>query len=161
MNTFYELIGEGTENLTAGQMMLRSLIIFLIGLLFIRLAGRRSFGMRSAFDNVIGILLGAILSRAVVGASPFWPTVCAALVIAALHRLFAWISIYSDGFGGLIKGNPKVIYKDGRLSHDNMKRCLITDKDLVEGLRKQGNTERLEDVKAVYVERDGTLSVVK
>src|SRR5450759_3500327 len=113
MNWFYQLIGEGNDPNTY-QMAIRAFIIFIIALVFIRLSGRRTFGMFSPFDNVICVLLGAILSRAVTGASPFFPTIVAALVIVLLHRLFAWIALYNDVFGCLIKGHATVIYKYGK-----------------------------------------------
>src|ERR1035437_4124245 len=160
MNEFYQFIGEGKE-LNTLQMAIRAFIIFLIALAFIRFSGRRTFGMLSPFDNVISILLGAILSRAVIGASPFLPTVIAAFVIVVLHRLFAWISLYNDVFGSLIKGNAKIIYKDGEIIRNNMKRFYITDKDLLEGIRLQGNVESLDEIKSAYIERDGKISIIK
>src|SRR5688500_14278019 len=102
MNTIYEIFGQG-KDLTVLQMGLRALVIFIIALIVLRIAGRRSFGMQMPIDNILVILLGAILSCAVVGASPFVPTVVAAAIIAVLHRLFALIAIYSKGFGWLIK----------------------------------------------------------
>jgi hypothetical protein len=44
MNWFYQLIGEGSD-LNPYQMAMRAFIIFIIALAFIRLSGRRTFGM--------------------------------------------------------------------------------------------------------------------
>ena len=160
MNEFYQFIGEGKE-LNPLQMAIRALIVFLITLVLIRFSGRRTFGMLSPFDNVIGVLLGAILSRAVIGASPFLSTIIAAFVIVFLHRFFAWIALYNDVFGSLIKGNAKIIYKDEKIIRNNMKRFFITDKDLIEEIRLQGNVESLDEIKSAYVERDGKISIIK
>jgi uncharacterized membrane protein YcaP (DUF421 family) len=113
------------------------------------------------FDNVIVILLGAILSRAVVGASPFIPTICASLVIVLLHRLFAIIAMYSHGFGKLIKGEERVLYENGKLNDPHMRSGLISKRDLIEGLHLNGNIDTLDDAKSVFLERNGEISVVK
>ena len=87
MKLIIELFGE-VGDLNALQMTCRSVVAFLFTLFLIRIAGRRSFGLRAPFDNIILILLGAILGRAVVGASPFVPTLIAGFVICVLHRLW-------------------------------------------------------------------------
>jgi len=160
MNEFYQFIGEGKE-VNIFQMAIRAAIIFLIALVLIRFSGRRTFGMLSPFDNVISILLGAILSRAVIGASPFFATIAASFVIVILHRLFAWIALYNDAFGSLIKGNSKIIYTEGKIIRKNMKRFFITDKDLLEEVRLQGNVESLDEIKSAYVERNGKITIIK
>lgn len=160
MNTILYLFGEG-KDLNMLQMSLRAVLVFLIGLVLVRLSGRRSFGMRMPFDNVVTIILGAVLSRAVIGASPFWPTIAASAVIVAMHRLFAWLSLYSDAFGCLIKGESLSLYKEGKINQQLMKDTLMTEKDLIEGIRINSNLDTLEDVKEVFVERDGQVSVVK
>jgi hypothetical protein len=45
----------------------------------------RSFGGRTALDNIIVILLGALLSRAIVGASGFFPLIASSFVIVIIH----------------------------------------------------------------------------
>jgi uncharacterized membrane protein YcaP (DUF421 family) len=160
MNEFYQIIGEGKE-LNIFQMAIRAAMIFIIALVLIRFSGKRTFGMVSPFDTVICILLGAILSRAVIGASPFVATLIASVVIVVLHRIFAWISLYNDVFGSLIKGNAKIIYADGKIIRKNMNKFFITDKDLLEGIRLQGNVESLDEIKSAYIERDGKISVIK
>ena len=79
------LWGEG-DQLNALQMGIRAFLMFLIALLFIRLSGKRAFAKKSPFDNVIVIMLGAVLARGVVGASPFFSTVAAAAMMMMIHR---------------------------------------------------------------------------
>jgi len=80
------IFGEG-ENLNAAQMAARAALVFFITLAFIRVSGRRALGKRTPFDGATAVLLGAVLSRGVVGASPFGPTILAAGVLVVLHRL--------------------------------------------------------------------------
>jgi uncharacterized membrane protein YcaP (DUF421 family) len=160
MELLKELIGEG-DKLSPLQMTVRTVIIFIVTLILIRLSGRRSFGMRMPLDNVITILLGGILSRAVVGASPFCSTLAAATTIAVMHRLFGWLGFYSKWFGKVVKGEEKIIYSGGKIHEENMKHCMLTEKDLLEGIRLGSNMNSVEEVDEVYMERDGQISVVK
>lgn len=156
----YQAFGEG-KDLEWWQMLDRSIVIFLIAIVLLRLSGRRSFGMKSPIDITIMILLGATLSRALVGVSPFVPTMAACLGLVLLHRLLAWLGIHSHAFGRLIKGRPIPIYKNGKFDKLNMKRSLVTEHDIREGLRSSINSEDLEQVDAILLERGGSLSVTK
>jgi uncharacterized membrane protein YcaP (DUF421 family) len=160
MDIFIQLFGED-EQLTSFQMGLRALVIFIIAIALLRLSGRRAFGIHSPFDHVISILLGAILSRAVVGASPFVPVITASCVIVLLYRAFGWMSVKSDTFGRIIKGDSVLIYKEGKWLHDNMRACMITEKDFMESIRTEGNSASIEEVKLAYIERNGRISIVK
>lgn len=156
----YKAFGEGKE-LEWWHMCSRAVVIFLLMILLLRLSGRRSFGMKSPFDNTVVFLLGAILSRAVTGASPFVPTVAASLVIVLLHRLCAWLSLKSHSFGRLIKGEPIILYEGGKMNRHNMERSLISEHDLKEGLRNAINSDKLEEAETIILERDGDISAVK
>jgi uncharacterized membrane protein YcaP (DUF421 family) len=157
MNWLIQIFGEG-KDLNSIQMACRGVIVFLIALALIRIAGRRSFGLRTPFDNIIMILLGAILSRAVVGASAFLPTVITSTVIALLHRIFGHIVARNDTFGNLVEGKKILLFKNGRYIAENMKRALVCKEDILQGVRKSALTDNMEKIDAVYMERNGEIS---
>jgi uncharacterized membrane protein YcaP (DUF421 family) len=160
MEILEQLIGTRQE-LTVSQMAIRTVLIFFFSLFLIRIAGKRSFGRKMPLDNVLTILLGAILSRAIVGASPFLPILCSSFVLTVLYRIFGGLSYYNKWFGKVVKGNSRVLYKDKKLMEDNMKKSMITHHDLMEGIRINSNVDSLDKVDTVYEERNGEISVIK
>ncbi|MDB5256495.1 MAG: hypothetical protein JWM14_1190 [Chitinophagaceae bacterium] len=156
---FIDLFGEG-ENLTATQMSLRAIVIFISAIALLRISGRRSLGMKMPFDYVILFLLGALLSRGITGAAPFFSTLCAALTLVLLHRLCGWIGLYSNTFGQLVKGSSKIIYQDGQFIEDHMKQCAISKKDLLESIRLNSGLDSIDQIDKAYVERNGEISII-
>lgn len=160
MRIIEEIFGTG-KDLTIVQMSCRAIIMFIIALVLIRLAGMKTFGKNSAFDNIIVIMLGAILSRGVAGVSPFFPVVFSALAMVLMTRLVSWLCIYSKAFGRLVKGEHTSLYKNGKMNNANLYKSLLSESDLLEGVRKEANTPSLEDVEEVFLETSGELSVIK
>ena len=78
------------------QMALRAAIVFLIMVVIVRLGGHRAFAEWSAFDIVVSIMLGSILSRAITGNAPFLGTLVAGFVLILCHRLVGLASQKSD-----------------------------------------------------------------
>src|SRR3954470_15668042 len=136
----HTLFGEGSD-LDPLQMTLRAIAVFALALGMIRLSGRRSFGQRRPFDACTTVLLGAVLSRAVVGASPFWATVCAGVAIVALHRLVAMASLRWRAFETLVSGDKRELVRNGRPDTKQMAKGLITARDLDEAVRKKTGDE--------------------
>ena len=160
MHWLITLFGEG-KDLNVLQMCCRAVVTFFITLILIRIAGIRTFGKKSAFDNVIIIMLGSVLSRVVVGASPFLATTAACLAFVLVHWLLAWISLYNDGIGRLVKGERSTLYENGSENKKNMRKARISQKDLLESLRLKINEETFERVERIIIERNGEISIVK
>ena len=150
-----------TDQLSALQMGMRAILVFLLTIVLIRLSGRRSIGLRSPLDTVITLLLGATLSRAIVGASPFTGVALASLVIVLLHRLVAWSCAHNKLISRLLNGEQKVLYQNGQLNHDNMDTMMISEQDLQEAVRRTGHVDSLSEVQKAVMERNGEISVVK
>jgi uncharacterized membrane protein YcaP (DUF421 family) len=160
MEILYRIFGEG-KDLSTIQMCARAIVIYFIALIMLRISGRRTFGKKTAFDNTIAIILGAILSRAVVGASGFVPTVACSLALVLLHRFLAWASIRSKIVKHLLQGASIPLYRDGKLNKGNMDISLITEGELIEDMRLKANIGRLAEAEEIYMETNGELGVVK
>ncbi|WP_234775513.1 DUF421 domain-containing protein [Paraburkholderia tropica] len=159
MNLLIALFGDG-KDLNALQMSFRGAATFLCTLLLIRISGRRSFGQRSSFDYVVAILLGATLSRFIVGASPAIPTLAASLVLVLMHRALGWLCVRSASIDKLVGGAHRTIYHDGKFDDAQMSAALLTRKDVSEAVRAKLHIDSLDRVDSALLERNGDVTLI-
>ena len=155
---FVETLFGSNGDLNALQMSLRAAAVFVMTLSMIRVSGRRSFGQHRPFDACTTVLLGAVLSRAVVGASPFWATMAAGATIVLLHRLIAMASLRWPMFETLISGDKRELVAAKVRNAEEMRRGLVTGRDLDEAVRKKTGDE-VSPIDRAVLERDGTITV--
>ena len=125
------------------------------------MADRRVLGQNAGFDIMLLVVLGSVLSRAINGQAAFFPTLGVSAALVVLHHIVATIAFRSHWFSQLIKGNPRVLVRDGKIDREQMRRSKITGDDLDENLRLNGGVARTEEVAEARLERNGSVSVVK
>lgn len=143
------------EHEKIGNMVIRAAIVYVSALLMLRAGEKRFLGKNTAFDVILGIIFGSVVSRAITGSTAFLPTLAAGLVLVLLHWLFSVISFHSDWFGTPVKGNPRVLVEKGDIRWDAMRKSHISEKDLMSVLRSHANVENLHEVKQGRLERSG------
>jgi uncharacterized membrane protein YcaP (DUF421 family) len=160
MVTIISIFGTG-KDLNILQMTCRAIVIFVVCLILIRISGRRSFGVRTPLDNIIVILLGALLSRAVVGASGFFPVVASSFALVIIHRCCAWLIIHNMTAARIFEGKKILLFQDGQFLKKNMDRALVRKEDVLQGIRRSALTEDLQKIERVFMERNGEISAIK
>jgi uncharacterized membrane protein YcaP (DUF421 family) len=155
-------LGLGTQGkeLGIGQMTLRAVVVYVSTVLVVRLGKKRFMGQSTAFDVILGIMLGSVVSRAITGNAPFLPALAAAAVLLAMHWLFSALAFRSHLFGEAIKGEPRVLVRDGAIDREALRHAHMSERDLWEDLHGEG-VSRLEQVAEARLERSGKLSVIK
>jgi uncharacterized membrane protein YcaP (DUF421 family) len=159
MEMLHVLIGPDNGDANAAQLCARAVILFFVGIVYIRVAGRRTFSHATPIDIVVALIVGSNLSRAMTGKAPFWPSLAATLLLVLLHRLFAMLTIRWGWLAKLMKAEPVVLVRDGAIDRKAMMRHGIGEADLLEGLR----LEQVEDPGQVHLatlENSGAISVV-
>lgn len=89
MDVLHSIIGDQGDEISALQMSLRAVLIFVLGVLIVRFAATRAFGKWSPLDIIFAVIVGSNLSRALTGSAPFVPTLTATVILVALHGLLA------------------------------------------------------------------------
>ncbi|MBM1171529.1 DUF421 domain-containing protein [Microvirga arabica] len=153
-------LGLESKDISVLQMGLRAAIVYVVTVLMVRLAKKRFMGRATAFDVILGIMVGSIVSRAVTGNAPFLPALAATAVLLAMHWLFSGIALRWHGFGTMVKGKPCVLVSKGGVDTSALRVTHMTEHDLWEDLRAKG-ISRLEQVEEARLERSGNLSVIK
>jgi uncharacterized membrane protein YcaP (DUF421 family) len=155
------LLGLGLDigDVDSVQMALRAIAIYAIMLVLVRLASKRFLSKASAFDVIVAIMLGSIMSRAINGSAPFLPTIVASAALLALHWLFATLAAHTS-FGALVKGEPRLLIKDGEIQEDGMREAKLSENDLKGALRLQAGDPDPSKIKRAYLERSGRISIV-
>ena len=158
---FQVVIGMGEEDLTVWQMAIRALIIYVTGIILVRVGEKRFIGKNTAFDVIIGIILGSVLSRAVTGNAGFFETIGAGVMLIVLHWIFAVAAYYSDRFSMMVKGSDRVLVEDGEIVWENMRKSHIGRNDLLSAFRVNAQVQDVREVEVARFERNGDISVIK
>ncbi len=102
------------NELSVVQILVRCILIYIIGIALVRIGKKRFLGKIAAFDTILAIILGSLLSRAITDTDYFLKILAACLLLILLHRVFSLIAAHSEKFGGWIKGHDRVILRAGR-----------------------------------------------
>ena len=153
-------LGLESQEISALQMCLRAIVVYIVTVLIVRLGKKRFMGRATAFDVILGIMLGSIVSRAVTGNAPLLPALVAAAILVAMHWVFSAIALQWHAFGRAIKGQPVLMVRHGKVDEKVMRKTHMTEHDLWEDLRGKSVSD-LAQVAEARLERSGQLSVIK
>lgn len=161
-NAIGTALGLGLEAKELGvlQMALRAGVVFVVTLVIVRLGKKRFMGRATAFDVILGIMLGSIVSRAVTGNAPFGPALAAGGVLVGLHWVFSGVALRWRDFGIATKGRSRILVQGGEIDQDALRSAHITEHDLWEDLRDKG-VSSLDQVAEARLERSGKLSLIR
>ncbi len=148
------------EDVNTLQMVLRTFVIYAFTLAIVRFGSKRFLSEASAFDVIVSIMLGSVMSRAINGSAPLFPTLMGGVVMIALHSLLAVVAFHTDWLGSIIKGNPVLLIKDGNVQQEGVRHSSVSNQDLVQALRLNSGHTDPSKIKLAYLERNGQISVI-
>ena len=139
---------------------LRTVILYFILMIGLRLMGKRQIGELEPSELVLTLIISDLAAvpmqdfgiPLVNGVFPIVTLLCVSL-------LLSFFSLKSIRFRGLVCGHPTVIVRDGKVLQENMARNRFTVDELYEQLRSQGYAD-LQSVKYAILETSGQVSVL-
>lgn len=161
VDLLHDVLGLDAETLNIPQMVVRAVIVYVVALAFVRLGDKRFLGKNTAFDVVVAIMFGSVISRAITTGPEFMPILVAGGVLLALHFAVALITFRSERIGTLVKGRERRLVVNGEIQWDQMAAAHVTERDLLGSLRREARTEDVSNVRVAHLERSGDVSVMK
>ena len=113
--------GGSSVHINVAQMSLRAAVVYGATVLIVRMGKKRFMSQATAFDVILGIMLGSMVSRAIAGTAPFLPTLAASAALVVVHWLFSAAAARWHAFGKTITEVPAATHRTirPRRSRDN------------------------------------------
>ena len=150
----------GPHDLDNWHVLIRTFIVYGFAILLLRIGNKRFLGNNTAFDAILGFILGSILSRAVTGNSAFIATLIAAATLVGIHWLLALVTYRFEWIGNSVKGVSRHLISNGEQQEELLRNSYISQNDLLQTLRSTHGTSDLESIEDAYLERSGEITVI-
>ncbi|WP_299391086.1 YetF domain-containing protein [uncultured Gelidibacter sp.] len=144
-----------------GELFLRVVVIYIMALLLLRLAGKRSRQQLTTLELLLVIALGSA-----VGDVMFYPsvailyTVIVMLTILILQLIIEKFKRRFPHFDKFVDSKPTLIIKNGKFVDDGMNTENLTKAEVYSSLRLEG-IRNMGEVEYAYLEIPGQISVFK
>lgn len=137
-------------------------VLAYIGLVFLlRISGKRTLSKLNAFDLVITVSIGSTLATILLNKKISLPEgILAFFILIGLQYVITLCSVKSKKFSKLIKSEPVILYEQGNFIDHALKAERVLKEEILQAARSNG-LSTMKQVKAVVLETDGSLSLIK
>lgn len=148
-----------TSNMTF-TLITRSLIIYFLVLILLRMMGKRQIGEMQPFELVITLII-ADLATLPMGdtALPLVHGIFPILTLAVVHFILSFLSRKSRWLRVVINGKPIILVGPDGVDFESMKKLNMNFNDLQEGIRGCGYFN-LDEILYAIMQTNGTLTVL-
>lgn len=139
----------------------RSIILYVIVLVVMRLMGKREIGQLQPFELAIAIMIADLASvpMSEVGI-PIINGIIPILSLLVMHLIISFVNLKSIKMRQLICGKPSILIYRGKINEDIMIKERFTINELQERLRTN-NISSISDVEYAILETSGQISVIE
>lgn len=143
------------------EITVRTLLVYAVVLLGIRLTGKRQVGQLTPFELVFLLLISNSVQNAMTGPDTSIPGgVTAALTLFVLTAILSWLSFRNRRLRRMVEGVPTLLISHGNIILENLAKEHLSLDDLHVALREHGVLHP-QEVELAVLEVDGSISVVK
>ncbi|WML36644.1 DUF421 domain-containing protein [Clostridium sp. OS1-26] len=140
--------------------LIRTVILYLLVILSMRLMGKKQIGQLEPFELAIAIMISELASLPMQDTRiPIMHGVIPIVTLLVLQTILALIQLKSEKMRAILSGKPSILVKSGKIDIIELKKEKFNINDLMEELRLQGYYN-LEDIEYAILETSGQLSVI-
>ena len=140
--------------------IMRSVILYFVVLIVMRIMGKRQIGQLQPFELVITIIISELAAVPMQNTGiPLLYGIVPILILMTAQIMLSFISLKSVKARAFICGRPSILIEDGKIMEKELSKLYFNINDLLEQLRVKGYPD-IKDVEFAILETEGQLSVV-
>lgn len=137
-----------------------AVVVYVVVILFIRASGKRSTSQMNNFDWILTVAMGSLLASGIMQSTVTLVELFLAVgLLLSLQYLVTRFLPKSRVLRAVVKPSPRLLFYHGRFLHKDMRDERISELEVMAAIRSAGIC-RLEDVGAIVLETDATLTVL-
>ena len=142
------------------EIILRSIIVYLVILGAFRLAGKRHVSQLSLIDFALVLLISNAVQNAMIGNdSSLTGGITAALALLATNLILTRLVFKNQLSRTLFLGEPKLLVRNSQPIKSTLNSEELGEEELLEAIREHGFTS-LQEVRTAILELDGSISII-
>lgn len=140
---------------------IRSILLYIIVLIVMRLMGKREIGQLQPFELAISIMIADLASTPMADAGiPITNGIIPILALLVMHLIISIINIKSIKARQILCGKPSILIYRGKIDEKMLKKERFTVNELEERLRGN-NVVNIADVEYAILETSGQVTVIE
>ena len=144
-------------DLSVTEKVIRTIAVYLVLAVLIRLAGKRDLAQLNAFDLVVVLLLSNVVQNAIIGPdNSLIGGVIGAAVLIVFNAGLVRLARRNDTVGRMLEGTATELGRDGHWNDDALRHEGLRKADAEAALRRQ-NANGISDIEVVTIEPGGSI----
>lgn len=140
---------------------IRSILLYIIVLVVMRLMGKREIGQLQPFELAISIMIADLASTPMADTGiPITNGIIPILALLVMHLIISVLNIKSIKAREILCGKPSILIYRGKINEKNLKKERFTINELEERLRGN-NIVNIGDVEYAILETSGQITVIQ
>ncbi len=141
------------------ELIVRSIIVYAVLIILLRITGKRQVGQLAPFDLVLLLVLSNAVQNAMNGGdNSVTGGIISAVTLIGLNFIVGYVTYRNKRLEALLEGQPEVLIHNGKLFEQVMARAQLTHHELNAALRREGCVS-VADVHCAIMENNGTITV--
>jgi uncharacterized membrane protein YcaP (DUF421 family) len=143
------------------ETVIKSIILYLLLLVVLRISGKRTLHDVTVFDFVLLLFISEATNQAMLGEDfSLTNAIIVIVTLVATDIIFSMLKQRSKRLEKLIDGMAVIIVENGIPLKDRMRRERVDEEDVMEAARQMQGLERMEQIKYAVLEKNGAITII-
>lgn len=141
--------------------VLRAVIMYVFLFIIFKISGRKTLLEMTIFDFILVLIISEATQQALLGED--FSLTGAMITIGTLIFIDKSLGLLEKKIPKLnlwLNGSPIILIENGKVLDQRLRKCSLSEDEIMEVARQQGGLENLADIKFAILEKNGKISII-